>query len=402
VNTTWPKVRLGEVLRQRAPDVMVEPTEVYQFAGVYSFGRGVFRAQTRQGSEFAYQCLTRLHKGEFVYPKLMAWEGAFGIVPSECDGCYVSPEFPVFELDTRRLAPTFLGYYFRIPRVWESMAGGSTGTNVRRRRLHPGDFLRREVPLPPLAAQLQLVTRIEHLATQIHEARTLRDQVAGEAEALVASSVLRVCISPKWPTAPVSALVGTASLQNGKSVKSSGDGDGVDGVRCLTLSAMRRGHIDLRDSKPVPLTAKESQPFLARKGDVFIVRGNGSKALCGQAGLMIDDCDRLIFPDLFIRVPLQHERVLPEFFVAVWNSPSTRLEIEEKAKTTSGIWKINQKHIASTAVPIPLLKDQRRLMAELDVLGAEVDQLKLLQSETTTEFGALLTAVLDHAFKGQP
>jgi type I restriction enzyme, S subunit len=58
MKASWPKVRLGEVLRQRAPDVAVEPTETYRFAGVYSFGRGVFRAQARPGSEFAYQSLT--------------------------------------------------------------------------------------------------------------------------------------------------------------------------------------------------------------------------------------------------------------------------------------------------------------------------------------------------------
>ena len=74
--------------------------QTYQFAGVYCFGGGVFRGPERPGSAFAYKNLTRRRQGEFVYPKLMAWEGAFGIVPRNCDRCYVLPEFPVFELDT--------------------------------------------------------------------------------------------------------------------------------------------------------------------------------------------------------------------------------------------------------------------------------------------------------------
>jgi type I restriction enzyme S subunit len=55
---------------------------------VYCFGRGVFLGQQRMGSEFAYRRLTRLNVNDFVYPKLVAWEGAFGMVPPKCSGSY--------------------------------------------------------------------------------------------------------------------------------------------------------------------------------------------------------------------------------------------------------------------------------------------------------------------------
>jgi type I restriction enzyme S subunit len=44
---------------------------------------------------------------------------------------------------------------------------------------------------------------------------------------------------------------------------------------------------------------------------------------------------------------------------------------------------------------------ERRLVAELDALQAEVDALKHLQVETAAELDALLPAVLDKAFTGQ-
>jgi type I restriction enzyme S subunit len=88
-----------EFMRRRRCDVAVEPETEYAFAGVYSFGRGVFRSGTKLGSQFSYRELTRLRTDDFVYPKLMAWEGALGVVPLECDGRVVSPEFPVFEID---------------------------------------------------------------------------------------------------------------------------------------------------------------------------------------------------------------------------------------------------------------------------------------------------------------
>src|SRR5689334_17431479 len=133
----WPEILIGDLLRLRSPDTTVDPAAEYQFAGVYSFGRGVFRSQKRTGSSFSYRALTRLEPDQFVYLKLMAWEGGFGVVPPECEGCYVSPEYPVFDIDRSRVLPRFLHFAFKVPSVWRPVAGTSIGTNVRRRRLYP-------------------------------------------------------------------------------------------------------------------------------------------------------------------------------------------------------------------------------------------------------------------------
>ena len=144
---------LRQLVIPRVPDVKVQADISYHFAGVYSFGRGVFASNTKAGTEFAYPRLTRLRSSDFVYPKLMAWEGAFGIVPPECDGLVVSTEFPVFEVKRDRVLPQVLDVYFRNPALWASIGGASTGTNVRRRRLNPQDFLNLELPLPPMERQ---------------------------------------------------------------------------------------------------------------------------------------------------------------------------------------------------------------------------------------------------------
>jgi type I restriction enzyme S subunit len=47
------------------------------------------------------------------------------------------------------------------------------------------------------------------------------------------------------------------------------------------------------------------------------------------------------------------------------------------------------------------LSDQRRIVAELDALQAEVDRLKAAQAETAAELDALLPSILDRAFKGE-
>jgi len=47
------------------------------------------------------------------------------------------------------------------------------------------------------------------------------------------------------------------------------------------------------------------------------------------------------------------------------------------------------------------LREQRRLVSELDALQAEVDALKRLQTETAAGLDALLPVILDKAFKGE-
>lgn len=147
---------LRDLVSLRPPDVSVQADETYHFAGVYCFGRGVFVGERKTGLDFAYPKLTRLRPGDFVYPKLMAWEGAFGIVPPECGGLVVSTEFPVFELRADKVMPEVLDTYFRDPLLWPQIAGTSIGTNVRRRRLNPQQFLDHRIPLPSMATQLRL------------------------------------------------------------------------------------------------------------------------------------------------------------------------------------------------------------------------------------------------------
>lgn len=205
---TWPRIPLGEVLRRRPPDVEVDPTGVYQFAGVYSFGRGVFRGIERTGSEFSYRTLTRLREGEFVYPKLMAWEGAFGIVPAECSGWYVSPEFPVFEVDLDRVLPRFLGLYFQIPGVWGSVSGMSIGTNVRRRRLNPAEFLRWEMPLPPRGEQQRIAEELDNLVSDLEKVRAIRNEGNLLMQRMLLSEFARVTDGvPRQPMCELAPIV---------------------------------------------------------------------------------------------------------------------------------------------------------------------------------------------------
>jgi type I restriction enzyme S subunit len=174
---------MAQLVTLREPDVIVVPSETYRFAGVYCFGRGVFSGGVKTSMEFSYKRLTRIRAGDFVYPKLMAWEGALAVVPPECEGLCVSPEFPVFDVNRDRVLPETLDVHFRTPSVWAALAELSTGTNVRRRRLHPNSFLGYQFPLPPMRTQL-LIKRVK---TKVDQLKVLQAKTSTELDALLPS-----------------------------------------------------------------------------------------------------------------------------------------------------------------------------------------------------------------------
>lgn len=164
----WPRVKLGEVLTLRRDPEKVEPDRAYRFAGVYCFGRGLFSSGTKTGAEFKYATVTRLHETDLVYPKLMAWEGAIGVVSKAQEDHVVSPEFPVFSVDGTKIDPGYLDLVVRGATFQRQLMGiKSAGTNVRRKRIYPDGLLRMEIPLPPIEVQ----RRVSAQAKTIHLVR---------------------------------------------------------------------------------------------------------------------------------------------------------------------------------------------------------------------------------------
>ena len=95
-------------------------------------------------------------------------------------------------------------------------------------------------------------------------------------------------------------------------------------------------------------------------------------------------------------------KMTPDFLVFALSSRSVREQIEPRSeKQRQAILESAVQMHKSFKIPVPPLPEQRRIVAELDALQAEVDALKRLQAETAAELNALLPSILDKAFKGE-
>jgi hypothetical protein len=232
----WDSVPLGEVLRPALDPHKVDASRSYPNLGIYSFGRGVFQKPPIEGTNTSASTLYQVRAGQFIYSRLFAFEGAYGLVPRECDGFYVSNEFPTFDCDSQRLDAGFVSWLFKRPTLWRDIAARSTGMGDRRQRIHPEQVLAEIVPLPPLAEQRRIVARIDAFAAKITEARRLREETAKVVTALSAS-ILDSMLPQDAVQRPLGDLVkqGT-SISYGVLVPGPEVSDGVPFVRIQDLS----------------------------------------------------------------------------------------------------------------------------------------------------------------------
>ena len=187
-----------------------------------------------------------------------------------------------------------------------------------------------------------------------------------------------------------------AGLSNGRSVR-----DAQEGFPVLRLTALKDGVIDLSERKIGAWDAEKAEPYLVRKGDILVGRGNGSKKLVGRGGLVDVEPDQVAYPDTMIRIPVLLGTINPEWFLQLWNSPFMRSQVEESAKTTAGIYKINQTDIRGFKVPLPAVEEQNEIVERVYEAFDKIRSLERWCATELTRSTALRQSILKDAFAGK-
>lgn len=171
--------------------------------------------------------------------------------------------------------------------------------------------------------------------------------------------------------------------------------------RCLTLSAVRGRLLQLDACKPAEVTDAEAERCWLRPGCFYVVRGNGNRELVGRGAFAPDPIpEPRLFPDLLFQVDLG-EGVDPSFFWCLWSSAGVRREIENRARTAAGIYKINAANLNSLPLAIPSPLEQHRLAAHLTHRLMAADDLIARSREELAAIDAIPAALLRDAFAGQ-
>ncbi|GAA3623005.1 restriction endonuclease subunit S [Flavivirga jejuensis] len=169
----WKNTKLSSVLTRNDRFEERCPEKDYVFSGIYSFSKGILIRESVKGDTFKLKRIQRIFKGDFIYSKIMAWEGAFTIAPEEAHNTVMSGAFVSYTTNEQLLIPEFLDYYFKISNVWKEVGSASSGTNMRRRTLHPKQFENVEILLPSIRVQREIVNNLNDIVTDLNIGRNL-------------------------------------------------------------------------------------------------------------------------------------------------------------------------------------------------------------------------------------
>ena len=177
-------------------------------AGVYGFGRGLFKRGLMSPIDTTYKVFNRLHEGDFVISTPKAWEGAITRISREFDGWFLSPVFPTFRANFSRLDTRYLEWYCKRETVWSELSFKAKGIGARRESVTALQFLGLEIPLPPLNEQLAIVARLDAIADKARQVEAKLDGIEADAERLLAIRFREIIEGAEWRTmAEVAHLV---------------------------------------------------------------------------------------------------------------------------------------------------------------------------------------------------
>jgi type I restriction enzyme S subunit len=268
-----------------------------------------------------------------------------------------------------------------------------TGTT----RLKLNQAMMRKIPVPvaPPTQQKLIVAEIEKQFSRLDEAVANLKRVKANLKRYKAA-VISMVTSQTWPQRTLETLL-AEPLRNGHSAKAA---QVERGVPTFTLSAVTKHDFSDRNIKMTNADKGRVKDLWVKDGDIFVERSN-TPELVGTAGLYRGQDNRAIFPDLLIRVRVNQEAD-PRWIEICLQSERVRRYFRSRAQGISGTMpKIDQQTIADATLPLPSLREQKQLVADIDRRLSLALEVEAQIDANLLRAARLRQSVLKEAFSGK-
>jgi type I restriction enzyme S subunit len=369
------------LLRLERRPVRIDGTERYPEIGIYCFGRGIFHKEPRTGLEVGDKALFQIREGDLILQVTFAWEGAIAVAGPAEDGMYGSARYPTFRVD-QSCEPRYLQTYLTTQEGLDQIGRICPGSAGRNRVLSLKRLDEVAIPLPPIAEQRRIVSRIEALAAKFAEVVHLREAIRASLSAFVASFHVALSAGREVELGEVLELseehVSIELSEAYPQVGCRGFGGGLFSRGVLTGDQTTYKHFNRLYPGAVVLSQ---------------VKGwEGAIAVCPAALV-----NHFASPE-YRTFRCRSGAGLPEYLATLIPSPWFWTKLKG---ITRGVGarreRTRPEHFLQMRIPMPDIDKQFRALRAFECVGRAAE----LQSATAAELDALLPSILDRAFRGE-
>ncbi|MBU6196348.1 MAG: restriction endonuclease subunit S [Cyanobacteria bacterium REEB446] len=158
--------------------------------------------------------------------------------------------------------------------------------------------------------------------------------------------------------------------------------------------------IDLDDLKKAEFNESEKEAYSLKKGDLLIIRSNGSPSLVGTASIIDSHSSKCLFAGYLIRLRCLNS-LNPNYLLYCLHSYSVRNQIELQSRSTSGVHNINSQEIKSLLIPYCSLEEQNQIIQEIESRLSICDELEKTIEQNLILEKSLRQSILKKAFEGK-
>lgn len=292
----------------------------------------------------------------------------------------------------------YLLYYLRsVSKYLESKATGTTFSSIS------GDTIKNlPIPLPPLATQRAIVTRIETLFAEldkgVEKLKTAQQQLK-----VYRQAVLNDCLSKgseKWKNVNIQYFLDKSSRGMitgpfGSALKKSEHQN--FGVPVLGIENIGEGAFVMPNKIFVTEEkAKELKGFAVQSEDIIISRSGTVGEICKVPSFM----NNALLSTNLIRVRLNLDVILADYFVLLFQCSQIKQQVKDLCKGTTRTF-LNQTILNQIQFSLPSLPEQQRIVQEIETRLSQAELVEASVEQSLQQAEALRQSILKKAFSGE-
>lgn len=381
----YPMARIGSFLVKSRDIIEVQDDVEYKQVTLKINNGGVVprnNGATLIGSKIGTKRQHVIHAGQFIMSKIDARNGAYGIVPAELEGAIVTNDFPVFDVDTKKIIPQFLVLVSTTDKFVEFARKCSSGT-TNRKRIDINAFLNQQIPLPSKEEQEKILKEynsciqtalkkeeeiykcereLSHFVLSSIDLKDVKDESEEKQSAMMMFTSLSKVT--RWDTYNIKYHInkekGTTLLRD--LVKSKpfygAPYSAVDYNKKIRYIRITDINEDGTLSEEKVSANQYNEAYLLKENDFLIARSGNT---VGKSFLYTSDIGPAIFAGYLIKFELQEELILPQYLLVYTKTPIFKKWIKNNQRISAQP-NINCQQYLEAPIILPTIEKQKEIV----------------------------------------